>query len=337
MNDRYSRQTRFRPIGEKGQAQIEQKHVLIMGMGALGTAVAGSLVRAGIGMLTIVDRDYVESSNLQRQQLFSEEDAKQRLPKAIAAKKRLNEINSSVNINAFVMDATSTSLPSVLNGVDLVIDATDNFDIRLVLNDLMQKYNIPWIYGSCVGSTGMSYTILPGVTPCLHCLLQTIPAHTGTCDTVGIIAPAVHIVAAHQTTEALKLLVGATASLRSHLLIFDLWNNQYLTMDVNHAKKADCPSCGTAPTFPYLTYEAQTKSEVLCGRDTVLIRTNRNRESLEQLSKKLASYGDIQLNPYLLSLTYNTYRLVFFQDGRTFVHGTNSIEKAKSIYYGLLG
>lgn len=337
MNDRYSRQTRFRPIGEKGQAQIEQKHVLIMGMGALGTAVAGSLVRAGIGMLTIVDRDYVESSNLQRQQLFSEEDAKQRLPKAIAAKKRLNEINSSVNIKAFVMDATSTSLPSVLDGVDLVIDATDNFDIRLVLNDLMQKYRIPWIYGSCVGSTGMSYTILPGVTPCLHCLLQTIPAHTGTCDTVGIIAPAVHIVAAHQTTEALKLLVGATASLRSHLLIFDLWNNQYLTMDVNHAKKADCPSCGTAPTFPYLTYEAQTKSEVLCGRDTVLIRSNRNRESLEQLSKKLASYGDIQLNPYLLSLTYNTYRLVFFQDGRTFVHGTNSIEKAKSIYYGLLG
>ena len=145
------------------------------------------------------------------------------------------------------------------------------------------------------------------------------------------------MVAAHQTIEALKLLVGDTASLRSGLVVFDLWNNQYFTMNVNHAKKADCPSCGTNSTFPYLAYEAQTKAEVLCGRDTVLIRSNRIHESLEQLSSKLAAFGDIQLNPYLLSLTYDTHRLVFFKDGRTFVHGTNSIEKAKSIYYRLLG
>ena len=176
MNDRYSRQIRFKPIGQKGQDKIEQKHVLIMGIGALGTASAEALVRAGIGKLTIVDRDYVEYSNLQRQQLFSEEDVRQRLPKAIAAKKRLTDINSTVNIKAVVMDATSTSLPSLLTDVDLVIDATDNFDIRLVLNDLMQKYNTPWIYGSCIGSTGMSYTILPGLhlvyTVCLKPYLR---------------------------------------------------------------------------------------------------------------------------------------------------------------------
>lgn len=337
MNDRYSRQTRFKPIGDKGQTAIEKKHVLILGMGALGSANAESIARAGIGTLTIVDRDYVEYSNLQRQQLYSEEDAKLRLPKVIAAKKRLNEINSSVKINAIILDATSTSLIPFIKGVDLIIDATDNFDIRLILNDLTQKYNIPWIYGSCVGSSGMSFTILPNVTPCLHCLLQTIPAHTATCDTVGIISPAVQMVAAHQTTEALKLLVEDTNSLRKHLLIFDLWHNQYFTMNVDHAKNVDCPSCGTTPTYPYLTYEAQTKSEVLCGRDTVLIRSNRKENSLLDLSKKLAPFGDIQLNPYLLSLTYDTYRLVFFQDGRTFVHGTNSIEKAKNIYYGLLG
>lgn len=206
MTDRYSRQTLFQQIGEQGQKKIREKHVLIVGCGALGSANAETLVRAGIGKLTLVDRDYVEYSNLQRQQLFSETDAREQMPKAIAAKARLIEINADPVIEAHVMDATNESLRQLLKGVDLVIDATDNFDIRFILNDLLQKHRVPWIFGSCVGSTGMSYTILPDQTPCLQCLLDAIPVSGATCDTAGIIAPAVQMVVAHQSAEALKIL-----------------------------------------------------------------------------------------------------------------------------------
>ncbi|MBM7649071.1 adenylyltransferase/sulfurtransferase [Bacillus ectoiniformans] len=337
MDDRYSRQKLFYPIGNTGQTRLLNKHVLIVGAGALGASNAESLVRAGIGKLTIIDRDYVEWSNLQRQQLYTEQDAKNRMPKAIAAKDRLTQMNSEVDIQAFVMDATSESLSPLLKGVDIAIDATDNFDIRMIMNDLMQKHQIPWIYGSCVGSTGMSYTIIPGETPCLHCLLHSVPMNGATCDTSGIISPAVQMVTAHQTVEALKLLVEDHSALRKGLLTFDVWNNQSYTMNVQRAKKADCPSCGHNPIHPYLQYDQQTKVSVLCGRDTVQIRPSKQALSLDDLEKKLSTFGEMKRNPYLLSLTYETYRIVFFQDGRAFVHGTNDIDQAKSIYYRLVG
>jgi len=336
MEDRYSRQILFKPIGENGQRKLGQKHIMIIGCGALGTANADHFVRGGIGKLTLIDRDYVEYSNLQRQQLFTEQDVIDQLPKAIAAKKRLSEINSHVEIKAYVMDATGISLTPLLKDVDLVIDATDNFDIRLTINDLLHQHHIPWIFGSCVGSTGMSYTIFPDQTPCLQCLLDATPMSGATCDSVGIISSAVQMVVVHQTTEALKILVEDDHALRTSLITFDLWHNHYQTINVEPAKNSECPTCGNDPSFKYLRYEFQMKTEVLCGRNTVQIRSNRE-VYLEELAKRLKNIGPIKLNTFLLSIEYESYRIVFFQDGRTFIHGTNSIEQAKNVYHKLVG
>lgn len=336
MDNRYSRQELFKPIGRKGQEKIQQKHVLIIGCGALGTANAEGLVRAGIGKLTIVDRDYVEASNLQRQQLFTEQDCLQQLPKAVAAKQHLTQINSGVEIQAYVMDGNYTNLLPLLNDVDLVIDATDNFDIRFIMNDLIHQKKIPWIFGSCVGSTGMSFTVLPGITPCLQCLLDASPVSGATCDSVGIIAPAVQMVVAHQQTEAIKILVEEIDALRTKLLTFDLWNNLYHTIDMKRSKKDLCPTCGENPTFPFLSYESQTKMEVLCGRNTVQIRAKR-KIYLDELEQRLSQIGKVNKNHFLLSLNYLEYRVVIFKDGRVLVHGTDSIEQARDIYYQLVG
>lgn len=338
MHNRYSRQQLFNPIGEKGQQLLKQKHVLLIGVGALGSANAEALVRAGIGRLTMIDRDYVEWSNLQRQQLYTEQDAQEKVPKVIAAKKRLQSINSEVEINALILDACTDKLLGLLEDVDLMIDATDNFDVRFMMNDLAQKYQIPWIYGSCVGSYGATYTIVPGKTPCLHCLLKAVPNTGMTCDTVGIISPAVQIVAAYQAAEALKLLVGDEKARRKSYLTFDVWQNQHYEINVDKIRKDDCPSCGKNPTYPYLSYENQTKLEILCGRDAVQIRPPKPvHYDLNQLAVQLRPYGDIQKNPYLLSCQASDYRLVIFQDGRVLIHGIQDIQEAKSIYYRLLG
>lgn len=216
MNDRYSRQELFQPIGRAGQRKLGQKHVLIVGAGALGTANAEVLARAGVGKLTLADRDYVEWSNLQRQQLYTESDAEQRLPKAVALKKRLAAINSEIEIAAAVVDVTPVEIERLTNGVDLIVDGTDNFETRLILNDISQKRRIPWIYGACVASYGLSYTVLPGQTPCLQCVMERVPMGGETCDTAGVIAPAVQMVSAHQTSEALKILVEDFSALRGN-------------------------------------------------------------------------------------------------------------------------
>lgn len=337
--NRYSRQTLFAPIGVEGQRRIAGKHVLIIGAGALGTGCAEALVRAGIGKLTIVDRDYVEWSNLQRQSLYSEEDAKKRIPKAIAAKERLSAINSAVEIEPIIADASVVELEELAKPADLVLDATDNFETRMIINDVSQKYQIPWIYGACVGSYGITYTIIPGSTPCLNCLLDTVPLGGVTCDTAGIIIPAVGMVISYQISEALKILVGDLDSLRNKLVSFDLWKNQFSAINVDKLKKPECPSCGKNPIYPFLSYENQTKTEVLCGRDSVQIRPSgkavRNLEELEQLL--LRQGGTVQRNPYLLSYSIDPYRLVIFQDGRTLVHGTKDIAEAKTLYNRYLG
>lgn len=336
MTDRYSRQVLFRPIGEIGQQMLGNKHVLILGCGALGSANSENLVRAGVGKLTLIDRDYVELSNLQRQQLYTEKDVENQMPKSIAAKMRLKEINNEVVIESYVLDATPSSLQSLLEGVDLVIDATDNFDIRLILNDLLQKNFIPWVFGSCIGSTGMSYTIIPNETPCLRCLLDTVSVSGATCDSVGIISPTVQMVVAHQTTEALKVLLGNQRHLRKELVTFDIWHNHYHMMNVEHAKDPNCLSCGTHASYPYLTGEYRIKTEILCGRNTVQIRSPQIH-NLKLLEKRLQHIAPVKQNDFLLSIEYKSYRLVFFRDGRTLVHGTNSIERAKEIYNQLAG
>ncbi len=337
--DRYSRQTLFAPIGEEGQKKILKKHVLLVGAGALGTASAEALVRAGIGKLTIVDRDYVEWSNLQRQQLYSEEDAKNRIPKAIAAKNRLEAINSTVTIEAIIADAAVSELEEWAKQVDLIIDATDNFETRMIINDAAQKYTIPWIYGACVGSYGLNYTIVPEKTPCLSCLVETVPLGGATCDTAGIISPAVQMVVAYQLSEALKILVEDYASLRYKLVSFDLWKNQYSAIKVDKLKKASCPSCGIDRTYPYLSYENQTKTAVLCGRDSVQIRPSGKIErDLAALEKVFVEQGGmVQRNPFLLSTSLGQHRLVIFNDGRVLVHGTKDIAEAKTLYHKYLG
>lgn len=338
MNNRYSRQQLFSPIGQTGQQAIKQKHVLIIGVGALGSASAEALVRAGVGKLTLIDRDYVEWSNLQRQQLYTEEDAQEKLPKVIAAKNRLQQINAEVAIHIAIMDACTESLLPLLDDIDVMVDATDNFDVRFLLNDLAQQYRIPWVYGSCVSSYGATYTIVPGKTPCLRCLLKVMPQTRMTCDTVGIISPTVQIVAAYQVAEVLKLLVGDEKALRKSYLTFDVWQNQHYEINVDKIRQDDCPTCGHHPTYPSLAYENQTKLEVLCGRDAVQIRPpNPTHYNLEQLADQLRSYGDIQINPYLLSCQTEDYRIVIFQDGRVVIHGIQEIQQAKTIYYRLLG
>lgn len=338
MAERYSRQQLFKPIGDRGQEKLRNKHVLIVGAGALGSASAESFVRAGIGKLTIIDRDYVEWSNLQRQQLYSEEDAREKLPKAIAAKNRLEKLNSEVQIDAFVMDACAENLEGLLENVDVIIDATDNFDIRFIINDLSQKYNIPWVYGSCVGSYGMSYTIIPQETPCLHCVLKNVPVTGVTCDTAGIISPTVQIVAAYQVAEALKILVEDFAAIRKPFFMFDIWSNQNHFIKLGKIKTDDCPSCGLNRTYPYLSYENQTKVAVLCGRNTVQIRTVESRQyNFDDIEKVLKKLGEVDWNPYLLSCQLDEYRVVIFRDGRVFIHGTNDISKAKQLYYRVFG
>ncbi|SMQ77586.1 Molybdopterin or thiamine biosynthesis adenylyltransferase [Bacillus sp. OV166] len=337
--NRYSRQELFSPIGKDGQQLISTKHVLIIGMGALGSGSAEALVRAGIGKLTIVDRDYVEWSNLQRQQLYAEEDAKNRIPKVIAAKNRLTAINSSVLIEAIIGDASVTELLDWAQNVDLMIDATDNFETRMIMNDVAQKVGIPWIYGACVGSYGISYTIIPEKTPCLACLLETVPLGGLTCDTAGIISPAVNMVVAYQISETLKILVGDADSLRNKLVSFDLWKNQHSTIQVDKLKKEDCPTCGEERFFPYLAFENQTKTAVLCGRDSVQIRPALPAlRDLVALEKLLANQGGtVQRNPYLLSYSVDPHRLVIFKDGRVLVHGTKDISEAKALYHRYLG
>ncbi|RIW38325.1 thiazole biosynthesis adenylyltransferase ThiF [Bacillus salacetis] len=339
MNDRYSRQELFSGIGKKGQQAISQKHVLIVGAGALGSGNAEALVRAGVGKVTIIDRDYVEWSNLQRQQLFTEQDAAEKIPKAVAAKERLTKINSSVLVEAITGDAGVQELEGLHKDVDVIIDATDNFDTRMIINDISQKYRIPWVYGACVGSYGISYTIIPGVTPCLHCLLETVPLGGATCDTAGIISPAAGMVVSFQTAEVMKLLVGDLEHIRKKLVSFDLWENQHTSISPGTLKKEDCPSCGSRPSYPFLRYENQTKAAVLCGRDSVQIRPamkgDRDLERTAQILSKTG--GRIERNPFLLSYENSGKRLVLFKDGRVLIHGIKDIAEAKTIYHRYLG
>ncbi|MRX73713.1 thiamine biosynthesis protein MoeB [Bacillus lacus] len=337
--ERYSRQVLFSPIGEEGQVALASKHAVIAGAGALGTGSAEMLARAGVGKLTVIDRDYVEWSNLQRQQLYTELDARDRLPKAAAAEKRLREINSEIEVYGLIEDITALNAENLIGGADVLIDATDNFDTRFILNDVSQKLGIPWIYGGCVGSYGMSYSILPEKSPCLHCLLKQLPMEGYTCDTVGIISPAVGMTTAYQTAEALKILSGNTDQLRSKLVSFDLWHNQHTSINIDKLKDPACTSCGENRVYPYLNYENATKTAVLCGRDSVQIRPGSKRDiDFAKLAEAIAeSGGEASANPYLLSVAIDGFRMVVFKDGRALIHGTKDVSAAKNLYYRYLG
>ncbi|QQK74743.1 ThiF family adenylyltransferase [Salicibibacter cibarius] len=331
--DRYSRQTLFKPMGIEGQRRLANGHVLIVGAGALGSANAEMLTRAGIGKLTLIDRDYVEYSNLHRQQLYTEADAVEQLPKAVAAKTHLQAINGDTDVQAHIMDASASNLEPLLETVDLMIDGTDNFDIRFIMNDLAAKNEIPWLFGAFAGSYGMAYMVRPWDGPCLNCLLASIPSSVMTCESDGVIAPVVQQTALLQLVEAMKWLTGNRASVEERLVFYDVWRGEQQRMGVSRVKSDACPTCGEAPVYPYLSTAEDAKTAVLCGRDTVQIRPEQKRSfDLTNLETKLKAYGTTKRNPYLLSCVMGEHRLAVFQDGRVLVHGTKNIDHARELY-----
>jgi len=328
--NRYSRQELF--LGHDAQKKIEEASVIIIGAGALGSASAEMLARAGIGHLTIIDRDYVEWSNLQRQLLYTENDVKERLPKVIAAKARLEQVNSGINITSLIADVNGLNIEEFIKGHSVIVDATDNFETRLIVNDAAVKHGIPFIVGACVSSYGLTIPIIPGNNPCLHCLLNHLPLDGMTCDTVGVISPIVQVVASFQVTQVLRFLSGET--IVPILQSMDIWKNEKASINAASLKNKNCPTCGEQRTYPYLQFENQTKTEVLCGRDAVQLRPGISREfSLHSFSVSLKGIArNIIVNPYLLSCTFKDYRIVLFKDGRAIIHGTNDVKRARVLY-----
>ena len=337
MMDRYSRQTRFAPIGPAGQERLGRSAVLIVGMGALGAVLANHMARAGVGLIRLVDRDYVEWSNLQRQMLFDEEDAREGLPKAVAAERKLKRINSDVRYEAVVADVSSENVTELLRGVDVVLDGTDNFRTRLLLNDACFRGGVPYVYGGAVGAQGMSAVFVPGETSCLRCLVGSEPDNGGaTCETVGVVSPIVDIIASYQAVEALKILVGDAPSRRRTLLSLEIWRNERFDMRLS-PPRPDCPTCGKNPSYPSL-YADEAEAATLCGRETVQLRAVRALP-LDAAANRLAAAGArIERNPYLLRAALpEGERLVLFPDGRALVQGTTDISRAKTLFDRYIG
>ncbi len=338
MNERYSRQILFKSIGRDGQEKLLASRVLLVGCGALGASHAEMLARAGVGFLRIVDRDFVEFTNLQRQTLFSESDATERLPKAIAARARIGEINSEIDVEAVVADVNHSNVESLLKDCDLVIDGTDNFQIRYLLNDACVKNAVTWIYGAAVSSYGTTMTIIPGKTPCLRCIFDEMPdaGSSPTCDTAGVIMPIIATVSATQVAEALKMLTGNFGDLHGSLMQFDVWANDRQRIKLG-APNPDCKACGQR-VFEFLDAETQEFSAVMCGRDAVQIAPPRSTLiDLEGLAAKLEPLGDVKRNEYLVRFLSNGHEMTIFADGRAIVKGTDDISTARSLYSRFVG
>ena len=338
MLERYSRQILFDGIGEEGQRRLLESFVVIIGCGALGTAQAEALARAGVGRLLVVDRDFVEDSNLQRQTMFTERDAAERLPKAVACVNHLTEINSEIKAEAVVADVNHSNVERIIKGCDLVLDGTDNFATRYLINDACVKQETPWVYGAAVGSYGVTMTVRPYKTPCLRCIFEEAPAAASapTCDTAGVIMPIISVVAATQVSEALKLLTGQHAKLHGSLMQFDVWNNEWRRIKLD----GPSPDCQTCALGRYLSLEALEgdSAAVLCGRDAVQISPRRaGLINLDALAERLRGAGQVQLNPYLLRLRAGQYELTIFRDARAIIRGTDDVPTARSLYARYVG
>jgi len=337
-DDRYSRQIRFAPIGEAGQKRLAAARVLVVGLGALGTVTADQIVRAGVGFVRLIDRDFVELSNLQRQSLFDEDDISNNLPKAVAARSKLRKINSSVQIEAFVEDVNPSNVEDFLGDVDLVLDALDNFETRFVLNDACAKQHKPWIYTAAVGSYGLVMPVIPGTTPCLRCLLGNLPAPgtSPTCETAGVVAPITHIIASVQVAEALKFLTGNLDARDVRLTAYDVWSHRFQRIDVGNDSMATCPVC-SAGEFEYL-HGHPLRTITLCGRNAVqLIPETKGDIDFNELSKSISAFGPVEFNDFLLRCSAPPYELTLFKDGRAIVKGTEEAGTARSIYSKMVG
>jgi molybdopterin/thiamine biosynthesis adenylyltransferase len=335
FRERYSRQILFAPIGAEGQRRLAAASVVLVGCGATGSVLAGTLARAGVGRLRIVDRDYVEHSNLQRQSLFDEKDAAESLPKAVAAARRLSAINSAVAVEPHVADLTPANAKKLLSDADLLLDGTDNFETRYLINDFAVSTAIPWIYVAAVGSYAATMNILPSETACLACVFPEAPkGMIETCDTAGILNSAANLAAAIAATEALKLLVGARNELRRTLLGWDVWSNQ--TSEVSAGiPRADCQVCAKKE-FVHLAGERKAHI-TLCGRDSVQIHERERRVDFSELSTRLEPHGRVRHNQFVLKFWREPYEMTLFPDGRAIVKGTTDTAIARSLYARFVG
>lgn len=338
--ERYSRQVRFAGIGEEGQQRLGRSRVLIVGCGALGSVAAETLVRAGVGHTTLVDRDFLEVSNLQRQVLFDEQDVADGLPKAVAAASKLRRINSDVDVEPVVADVTHQNLADLAAAADVIVDGTDNFETRLLINDFAVSATKPWVYGGCLGAEGQVLAIVPGRSACLACLVPEPPApgDTPTCDTAGILGTAVNVVASLQATEALKLLVGAEGAVSRQLMVVDLWRNRVRSIDVDGLHPpGECPTCDRRE-FPWLEGRRGSEAAILCGRNSVQLRPSAaTKLDLPTLAERLSRVGQVTCNRFLLRLSVDASGFTLFSDGRVIVSGTEDPAEARTLASRYLG
>ncbi len=334
-SERYSRQILFPPIGEAGQAQLAKTRIALVGCGATGSALASLLSRAGIGYLRLIDRDYVEPSNLQRQVLFDEADAAASLPKAIAAARKIAAFNSEIAVDPHADDLTPDNVEDLLGEVDIILDGTDNFETRYLINDYAVSKNLPWIYAAGVASYAVTMTILPGETACLACIFPDSPRGlVETCDTSGILNSAVNFVASVAATEAMKLAVGARDKLRRTLLSYDVWTNDYASVKT-HKPRADCRCC-QQHDFVHLAGEGRPHIS-MCGRNSVQIHERQRPIDFADMTKRLAPHGTVKHTEFLLKFWHDPYEMTLFPDGRAIIKGTTDTAIARSLYARYVG
>jgi len=332
--ERYSRQILFPELGEQGQERLLESRVIILGCGATGSAVVSLLARAGVGYLRIIDRDYVEASNLQRQSLFDECDAAESVPKAIAACRKIAAFNSEVTVEPRASDLRPENAPELLANADLIMDGTDNFETRYLVNDYCVQNSVPWIYTAAVGSYAATMNIIPGTTACLTCMFPASPVGlVETCDTAGILNSAVNFVASVAATEAIKLLVGS-ARLRRTLLSYDLWTNQRGEV-VADRPRSDCRTCGHTD-FVHLQGEGRPHI-TLCGRNSVQIHEHARPLDLSEMSKRLTPHGSVRHNEFVLRFSKAPFEITLFPDGRAIIKGTTDTSLARTLYARYIG
>jgi molybdopterin-synthase adenylyltransferase len=335
--ERYSRQILFSGMGEEGQRKLLASSAVIVGCGAIGASTAQLLARAGVGRLRVIDRDFVEHSNLQRQALFDENDASQSWPKAMAAERKLRQLNSEIAMEGVVADVTPQNVAELLDGFDVILDGTDNFETRFLVNDFAVQAGRPWIYAAAVGSYGLTFAIRPEVTACLACLLETPDAGSlleETCDTVGVIGPIVNLVASLEATEALKILSGRGEALHGRLVSCDVWSGKIQSIAV--LRDPQCRAC-VRHEFSYLAGKAQPHI-TLCGRDSVQIHEHRRSLDLAALGEKISAAGiAVKKNDFLLKFGIAPYELTVFADGRAILKGSTDPAVARSLYARYIG
>jgi len=338
--ERYSRQMRFPGVGVEGQRRLAASRVTLCGCGALGTVLANALVRAGVGFLRVIDRDFIETHNLQRQVLFDEADVTANLPKAEAAARKLRLINSEVAIEPVVTDIDRTNILELTGDADLILDGTDNFEVRYLINDAAVKLGKPWVYGGCIGSHGQTMTILPGKTPCLRCVIPAGPGpgEGATCETAGVLGPTVNIIASYQSTEALKILTGHADAINRDLIYLDVWENVFKKFSISKLlEKANCVCCRQRK-FEWLDGQHGSQTTSLCGRNAVQV-SHRAAAKLdfEGIAKQLRSLGEVSFNRFMLRFQVDGFEFTVFPDGRAIIKGTNDVDKARTLYAKYIG